>query len=382
MAQIKEEDVIPILKELIKAKTENPPGETTNAVMYLTKLFDSVGITYELQEYKKGHINIIAEYGEGEKSIILTGHLDTVPAGDEHFWNYPPFDAVESQGQIYGRGSTDMKSAVAAFVAILLWLKKHNIKLNRKIIFFGSADEEVGMDGAAYAKENGVMKNCEFLLIGEPTDLNVAIAEKGTLWVEVNIEGKAAHGSTPELGINAVEEAAKLIPKMKSVIPRKEHSILGKSTLNIGKITGGTAINVVPENCSFQCDYRLTSNVKSEKVWGDIVKLIEDFNNQSSAKVSVRKIHEIPPIEVQREHKLLDAFKNYARKLKKQVSMGVNYGTDGAMLIPKTNVPFVICGPGHLDQLHVVDEHVDKQQVIDYANMVLDILLDYCKVNY
>lgn len=381
MARIKYEDVIPILQELIRIKTENPPGTTRDAVDYLAELFQNAGIKYSLQEYAPGHVNIIAEYGDPKESIILTGHLDTVPAGDEQLWKHNPFEGQIENDKLYGRGATDMKSAVAAFVAVMNWLKKSEIKLDKRIVFLGTADEETGMDGAYYAKKQGIMENCEFVVIGEPTDLHIAVAEKGVLWIEVQVNGKAAHGSTPELGTNAIEEAAKLIPKMHSAVPKDLHPVLKKSTLNIGKIFGGTAINVVPERCSFQCDYRVTPNVDAENVWKTIVQLIEEFNRESPATVTVRKIHQIKAIEAQHNNALLTKFKAYANKIGKKTDLGVTYGTDGAMLIPDYNTPFVICGPGHLDKLHVVDECVDIQQVIDYANMILEILLSYAKEN-
>ncbi|MCK5410218.1 MAG: M20/M25/M40 family metallo-hydrolase, partial [Candidatus Heimdallarchaeota archaeon] len=156
---------------LIKIKTENPPGLTIDVVKYLANELEKCGILSEIQEYSEGKANIIAEYGDGERSIILTGHLDTVPAGDENKWKFPPFGSIEDDGKIYGRGSTDMKGAVAAFIAVMKYLKENNVKISKKIVFLGTSDEEIGMDGAVVAKESGIMENCDFVIIGEPTEL-------------------------------------------------------------------------------------------------------------------------------------------------------------------------------------------------------------------
>ena len=129
---ITENDVIPLLKKLIQFNTENPPGRTIEAVKFIANILKSGGIKCEIQEYEEGHANLIAEYGEGEKSIILTGHIDTVISGDKKRWTYPPLSGEEHDGHIYGRGSTDMKGAVAAFIALLFALKKEKVKLNKK----------------------------------------------------------------------------------------------------------------------------------------------------------------------------------------------------------------------------------------------------------
>lgn len=372
---ITENDVIPILKELIKIKTENPPGLTIDAVKYLAKELEKSGIPSEIQEYSEGKANLIAEYGAGERSIILTGHIDTVPAGDESKWKFPPFGSIEDDGKIYGRGSTDMKGAVAAFIAVIKYLKENNVKINKKIVFLGTSDEEIGMDGAVVAKDSGIMESCDFVVIGEPTELKIATAEKGTLWIKIKVEGKSAHGSTPHLGINSIDTAAEIIPLMKTIIPDFKHKILGKSTLNIGKINGGTLINVVPEYCEFRCDYRVVADELRELIKEKIEDIVKSVNEKGEAKVSIEIMHEIPAIELKNHPKF---FKVLARRAKQSENdfIGVNYGTDGAMLVPVYETPFVILGPGNIDQLHVTDEYTEKDKVITFANIILESILE------
>ena len=373
---INEEDVIPVLKELIKIKTENPPGRTLEAVHYLVKEFERSGIKSEIQEYAEGKANIIAEYGEGEKTVIITGHLDTVPAGNEDKWTYPPFEGVEDQGKIYGRGSTDMKGAVAAYASIMKKLKENEIKLKKKIIFLGTSDEEIGMDGSLFAKNTGIMENCDFVLIGEPTENKIGIAEKGTLWIKIAVKGKSAHGSTPHLGISAIEGAAKLLQRMKKAVPELDHTILGKSSLNIGKISGGTLINVVPEYCEFECDFRLVDDNLRKQTKKKINEIIAVFNKEEEAQAEIEIIHEIPAIELKEESAFADLLKEKTKTLGIHEIIGVNYGTDGAMLVPDYNTPFIIMGPGKLDQLHVTDEYTEKKEVLEYANLVYQAIIE------
>ncbi len=132
---ITENDVIPLLRKLIQFNTENPPGRTIEAVKFIANILKSGGIKCEIQEYKEDHANLIAEYGEGEKSIILTGHIDTVISGDKKRWTYPPLSGEEYDDNIYGRGSTDMKGAVAAFIDYHLVLMIIRLDLSLKKLF-------------------------------------------------------------------------------------------------------------------------------------------------------------------------------------------------------------------------------------------------------
>jgi succinyl-diaminopimelate desuccinylase len=374
--KIEKQDIIPILKDLINIQTENPPGFTIDAVNYLSKYFEEIGIENRIQEYGDKRANIIAEYGEGKETIILTGHLDTVPAGDVSKWKFPPFSGTEDDGKIYGRGSTDMKGAIAAYVAVMALLKQKNMKLKKKIIFLGTSDEELNMDGSLYAKEQGIMEGCEFVIVGEPTELKIGVAEKGTLWIKIRIEGKSAHGSTPHLGVSAIDAAAKLIPKLKEVVPAFEHKILGKSTLNIGKITGGTVVNVVPELCEIECDFRLVTDELRNEIKEKFNAVLNKFNQEEEVKVSFTITHELPAIEMKDESKFLDDLKNRAKDAGADEIIGVNYGTDGAMLVPDYGTPFVIMGPGKLDQLHVTDEYTEIDEVIKYANIIYEAIID------
>ncbi|NPD87339.1 MAG: M20 family metallopeptidase [Asgard group archaeon] len=374
--KIEKQDVIPILKKLINIKTENPPGFTIEAVQYLSNIFNEVGIKNRIQAYGEKRANIIAEYGEGEKTIILTGHLDTIPAGDETKWKFPPFSGKEEEGRIYGRGSTDMKGAIAAYVAVMTLLKQKNVKLSKKVIFLGTSDEELNMDGSLFAKNEGIMEGCEFVVIGEPTELKIGVAEKGTLWIKIRIEGKSAHGSTPHLGVSAIEAAAKLIPDLKEVVPAFEHKILGKSSLNIGKISGGTVVNVVPELCEIECDFRLVADDLRDEIKEKFNAVLNKFNQEEEAKASFAILHELPAIEMKYVSKFLEDLKIKAKKAGAAEIIGVNYGTDGAMLVPDYGTPFVIMGPGKLDQLHVTDEYTEIEEVIDYANIIYEALID------
>ena len=148
-----------------------------------------------------------------------------------------------------------------------------------------------------------------------------------SLWVKLKIIGKSAHGSTPHEGINAIEGALKIIPQLYDCLEEKTNVILGKSTLNIGKISGGTLINVVPEYCEFKCDYRLVADSLREGVKSGLDNLLEAFNRSNKAKAEMEIMHEIPAIELTEKGQFFEAMKKKAIAAGKENIIGVNYGT-------------------------------------------------------
>ncbi|MHA1205376.1 MAG: M20 family metallopeptidase [Candidatus Heimdallarchaeaceae archaeon] len=379
MNEIKEKEVIPILQKLIQFKTVNPPGKTINAINYVKKILSEKGIQCEIQKYSEDRANLFAEYGSGKESIVLCGHIDVVPPGDEKKWTFNPFEGIEHNGRIYGRGATDMKGSIASYIAILLKLKEKNIKLTKKIKLLITSDEEVGMGGAKAALNTDIMDSTHFLIIGEPTELKLSIAQKGVYWAKIKVYGKSAHGSTPELGVNAIEKAAELIAKIKKTIPSTKHPLLNYSTLNIGKISGGTSFNVVPEYCEFTLDYRVVPSVDYNEIRMKINRVLDQFNSKEDARAEFEEVHVIPPIESNSEIAFLDKLKEKLKEKGILEVIGVTYGTDGAVLVPPNNTDFVIFGPGRLDKLHVTDEYTLKDEVVTYSNLLFKTIVELFK---
>ena len=252
-----------ILIHLIQTPTVNPPGKTEDVVDFLTsEVFkEKEGFYNEIVTHMKNNIklhNLVTRIGTGKKKIILSSHLDVVPAGDPSKWMYPPFSAKEVNGRLYGRGSADMKGGLTSLIGVLKIISTNERFLEKyELIFLGTADEEAGMSGSLTLTKRGILNDAILLIIAEPTNLNIGIAEKGILWVKLRIHGKSAHGSTPEEGINAIEGALNIIPQLSKCLDDKTNPILGFSSLNIGKIKGGTKINIVPDYTELEIDFRL-----------------------------------------------------------------------------------------------------------------------------
>ncbi|MCK4848238.1 MAG: M20 family metallopeptidase [Candidatus Heimdallarchaeota archaeon] len=355
---------ISILKELIRMNTENPPGKTIEILSWIANWAETENIKAYIQKYEENKGNIVIKLGEVDKSILICGHLDTVPIGDKKNWDYDPLAAESDDEYIYGRGSADMKGGVSAILGALKTLKNQLKEKDMKysIIFLGTSDEEVGLGGAIASLKLGLLKNCEFLIIPEPTGNKVGIAEKGVLWLSVKSEGKSTHGSTPVKGVNAIEELVKLFPLLHGLVPKDRNEILGQSTLNIGVIKGGKSANIVPEEAVIHCDFRIIPPYQPNEFASVVGRELIQASQNSPAKFTHEVKQTMSAIQTSVQNQYV---KKFIEKVGDQSTIGLNYGTDGAVLVknaPK-ELPFVIFGPGDPKRIHVANERVKTADV-------------------
>jgi len=350
-----------VLRSLVQIPSENPPGITKDIVDYLVlEVFrKEYGFENRIITHKKNNLtlhNLVTKIGSGERKIILTGHFDVVPAGDPSNWYYPPFSAEIKDNKLYGRGSADMKGGLTMLIGVMKNISQNtNLLKKYSVIFAGTADEEVGMTGSITLSKQGLMDNAELLVIAEPTNMNIGIAEKGLLWIKLKVSGKAAHGAMPEKGINSILGATNIIPKLYNSLDKEENEILGSSTLNIGKIRGGSLINVVPEKTELELDFRLIPEQDPDK-------LIENLNNISidPYTFSFEILKKLPAFHSKVNYPFLYNLRNICgTKL-----VGLPYATDGAYLLNQSNpIPFIIFGPGDPAIVHTVNEYIELKSV-------------------
>ena len=366
-------DQLELLQNLIKLKTENPGSRTEEIVNFLkTSVFDvSKGFrTRVITNQKEGTIlhNIVAEIGTGARRIILCGHLDTVPAGDHQKWKHPPFSGALVDGNVYGRGTSDMKGGVVSLIGTIQRLMDNkNLLKKSTIVFAGTADEESGMSGAEALYNAGIMNNAVLLVIAEATNLRVGIAEKGVIWATAKVKGKAAHGSMPKEGLNAIEGASKLFPKFYDCLEPKKSELLGISTLNIGTMRAGTKINVVPEEAILELDYRLLPEQDPKTV----IERLKGID-ASPWKMEIAITHFLPPLMANSDDPFVKTLRSVSGG---SPFVGMTYGTDAAKLIdPKSPIPFAIFGPGDSRIIHQTDEFVPLSQVVQASEMLVEAI--------
>ena len=380
---IRKKELIDLTTRLVQIPTENPPGNEKAAAQFLKPLLSKMGFKTKTVLSPKGRWNIVAErrWGKGGRTLIFNGHLDVVPAGNPSQWKYPPFRGTLSKGRIYGRGASDMKSGIASFIHALSTIERSKMPLHQGavVLHLVSDEESHGRQGMGFLTQKERIRG-DTALVGEPTDLQPVIAQKGALWLRISTLGKSAHGSRPHLGVNAVEKMMKLMERLNSIPLETEHPMLGKPTLNVGTIQGGTKINIVPDRCEIEVDRRMLPGEKKGEV---IEKMKETLDSLPSRdpffQYRMEEIDFAEPSEVNPEEEIVkiavDAIQDV---MGKKPSLRAFSGfTDSRFYINQCHIPTLIFGPGEVDQSHTTDESVEVEALVKAARIYGLILANY-----
>jgi acetylornithine deacetylase/succinyl-diaminopimelate desuccinylase family protein len=376
-------ELIDLTRRLVQIPTENPPGNEKAAAQFLKPLLAKMDFRTKILLSPKGRWNIVAEkrWGKGGRTLIFNGHLDVVPAGNPSQWNYPPFDGRLSKGRIYGRGASDMKSGIASFIHALSMIDRSKIRPRRGAVALHlvSDEESHGRQGMRFLTQGQGIRG-DAALVGEPTDLQPVIAQKGALWLRMSTLGKSAHGSRPDLGVNAVEKMMKLMERLNSVPLEKEHPLLGKPTLSIGTIQGGTKINIVPDRCEIEVDRRMLPGEDKEEVLKEMREILDSLRSQDPLlQYRMEEIDFAEPSEVNSEEEIVNVAADAIQEVtgRKPSLRAFSGFTDSRFYINQCHIPTLVFGPGQTDQSHTTDESVEVEALIQAARIYGLILVNY-----
>ena len=342
---------VALLGELIRIPSVNPegdpgvaePGEARLAE-FLQSYLSDLGADALLNQVLPGRPNIVARFPSdrpGKPRLLLAPHTDTVSVAG---MTIDPFSGEERDGKIWGRGASDTKGPMAAMLIALAHCWDVIPTLSHEIWFAGLMGEESGQHGA---KALAAAERFDFVIAGEPTDLKTVHAHKGSLWVTLRSHGKAVHASAPERGENAIYAMTSAIERIRTeVIPQLDqltHPLLGRTTLSVGTIRGGSKTNIVPDHCEAVIDIRLVPEVEPEPVVELIKKAAPDLEltYQSSR-----------PLFTEPSHALI-------QKLSSQgaTPVGAPWFCDAAVFSAQ-GMPAVALGPGSIAQAHTADEWI------------------------
>lgn len=346
---------------------------TIEIANYIADFLASHGVAVEVHDLGSNQANVIAGVGEGKKSVLLVGHLDTV---EVEGMTVPAFGALSGE-KVYGRGTVDMKGGVAAMIVALLELLQDR-DLDKQIIFLGDACEEQGNLGAIKFLESAHPKY-DYVIIGEPTNLKPAIAHKGVLWAKVTFKGRTAHASFPQHGINAINGAAEFIKlineKLLPLFEERRDPFLGVPTLNVGVIHGGTGPNVVPAMCYLQIDRRYLPKEKPE----DILIELSQLADQAARKTATAfELDELPqtrnpqhiPFWVSPDEELVKIVRVVLRKMGLDDQLvSVPFWTEAPLFSKGGSVPTIIIGPGDPSLAHAPNEHIEVKDLLKAAEI-------------
>ena len=279
-----------------------------------------------------------ASVGKGE-GLMLNGHIDTVPIGDESEWRYGT-EAKVINGKLYGRGTSDMKGGVAAILAAIPDLKF--FKGQRRLVFAFVADEEDKSKGSEWLIKNrkGIFKNVRYGVIAEPTEMHLQVAQKGLAVMIVKVKGLGAHGSRPELGRNAIVDMSRFIMALEK-LPKNlktKDRLLGRGTINVGTINGGTASNVVPDLCEIKIDRRLVPGETAKIAVAQVKRILDSLNMDYGLEVFYSR----PPFKLDESAYIV----KFMSGMIPGRHIGMTGYTEAELYKSMANIDCVVFGPG------------------------------------
>ncbi|GGB82745.1 M20 family metallopeptidase [Staphylococcus nepalensis] len=351
------------LKSLINIDSTNPPANEDNVVQVFKKRCESKNIPFDITNLSDQRSNISVTLKSNQRDagkLLLSGHTDTVKIGAQE-WKYDPFKGEIEDGKLYGRGTSDMKSGLAALYLALESVYEEGYELNKDIEFLATAGEEVDSIGAKHYVQSTTMDNIDAIIIAEPTSEKVAIGHKGALWIEVTLTGKTAHGAMPEQGINAVEGMNKVINLVNDLKEEwaEETAALGKSSISANMINGGIQTNVIPDQCVLNVDIRtVTPNIHDNLYNQFNQRLNQLFSDNTSPKVSTQVLLDRATVLTNENAEIIQNALDISNE---NNITGMAYYTDGSVLNPDSNIPTLIYGPGIETLAHQPNEYVEAK---------------------
>ena len=350
-------------------------------IEFVEHYLDEYKIPHIRVDYENGKTNLFATIGPDiVGGIVLSGHTDVVPV-DGQVWRSDPFVMDERDGLLYGRGTADMKGFIACALSLVPTFKAMNLK--RPIHLALSCDEEVGCKGVrplvAHMRDH--LKKPRAVIVGEPTSMKVVNAHKSAVTFSTEVRGRAGHSSLTHQGVNAIMVAADLIGEMNRIRADliTEGDPTGRfdppySTIHVGMITGGTAKNIIPQDCDFQWETRLLPRVDPTLVPFRLEKFAQSLEPAMKmvapeSGIATTKTNEVPGLAPEQnseaEHLALHAAETNS-------THAVSYCTE-AGLFQAIGIPTVICGPGNIEQAHKPDEFVSITQIEMCEKFILNL---------
>ena len=376
------EELEQLLSDLVSINSINPdlvpgsPGEAEIA-HYIADWLKLNDLEVELVESVAGRPNVVgvARGTGGGKTLLLNGHMDTVGiAGmsDAH----KPFI---KEGRLYGRGSYDMKGGVAACMLAIAEVRKQ--RLRGDIIFTAVIDEEYASLGTLDLAQRF---HADGAIVAEFTELQLILAHRGFVWLEVETIGKAAHGSRPDLGVDAIVKMGKVLTEIEkldqNLRANPTHPLLSSGSLHASLIQGGQELSSYPERCLLSAERRTLPGESPESVEAEFLKIIRDIQrSDSSFNAIVRRGIDRSPLETSEDADIVKAIQAASVKTLNHPPQiaGVPFWTDAAVL-SAAGIPSVLFGPSG-SGAHAVEEWVDLSSVKACAEIYLATAMSFCE---
>lgn len=388
---ISENEIMDFIGDLVSIPSCHGIKEQETAIAEkIHDLFVKEGIESEISHVADGRCNVIARLkGTGSgRTLLLTGHTDTVPPYDMK----DPFILKKDSDKLYGRGVVDMKGPLSCMIYGIIAIKRAKIELYGDLIFAGVIDEEEKSLGTIDLLEKGI--KADAAIVGEPTNFEVCVAHRGLEWFELFFQGRTVHGGAQKSGVNAILKASDFIhrteEKLQPKIMKETHPIIGTSSMNYGTIHGGTQPSTVAGECCMSIDRRWVPGVKYEDVikqYQDVIDELSKEDEQFKCTLKVMDsslmkkgyVHE--SMETDIDHPIVNIAMEKVKKVLGHESKITYFPawSDGGLLSSYGNIPTVIFAPGDLQTAHSAEEQLEIRQILPAAFIYALIAKEFCK---
>jgi len=368
------DEVLRFARRLIATPSENPGGTEDAVAGVAVEILEDLGGRPEIVRGEEGRPSVVARFGRGDRpALAWNGHLDVVPAGDPSAWRHPPFGAQVVDGTLVGRGAADMKGAVASALAAVSAIRPSGVELAGRLDLHLVADEELaGLHGTKVLNERGYLDQ-DAAIVGEATDLNIALAQRGGAWITATTRGRAAHGSTPQLGVSAITSMARFLLRIEEVLPDIEHPLVGRPTVNAAMIQGGSAPNVVADRCVVEIDRRIIpGETEPEEVLEPFDRLADAIRTEhSEVDLSFAIGLWTDAAEVTGDPAIAGLCRAAVREETGRAPLDTGFTgiTDARFYLNDRSIPTIILGPGSLGVAHTANESVEIAQLVAAARV-------------
>jgi succinyl-diaminopimelate desuccinylase len=397
LSRIDEGELVELTRDLIRIPSVVRPGEpgATEAAVaaYVERWLRREGFEVEVHEVAPGRPNVLAWVGEANgPSLLLEGHTDVVTEGNAAEWRHAPFGADLVEGRIYGRGSADMKSGLAAAMIAAAAIKRSGARLGGRLVVGALVDEEGDMIGAKHLCTTALGRALTAAIICEPEQNELCLEQRGVVWARVTARGRMAHGAMPEAGVNPISALGALLREVPA-LERQLRRLCRRSphlrpptvtpTIVQAPVQGVPQSNVIPSVAQATLDVRLTPGPDGDAVAKEIdVACQRAMDAVPGATVEWQPVNGFRlATRVERSEPLVRAMVRGVRQATGQAPRfgGVPGSTDGTILRMTLGIPIVTCGPGNRLIPHQVDEHVEVRELVDAAKIYVTSALNFLK---
>ncbi|MBI0576008.1 peptidase [Neobacillus cucumis] len=344
----------------------------------------------------EGNPNLVAvlKGTGGGKSIILNGHIDVVPVGDEKNWSHDPFSGQIENGKLFGRGSTDMKGGSAALLLAIESLIETGIKLKGDVIFQSVIEEESGGAGTLAAVLRGY--RADGAIIPEPTNMKIFPKQQGSMWFRITVKGRAAHGGTRYEGISAIEKSVRVIERLQQLEKDRNaritdplfDSIPIPIPINIGKINSGEWPSSVPDLAFIEGRMGVAPDETIPSAKLEMENCLQELNQcdewfrDNPLQIEWFGGRWIPG-SLESDHPLMKELSASFHEITGEAPVieASPWGTDGGILSSVGNTPVVVFGPGITETAHDADEHIELEDLYTTSEIIARTLIKWCGVS-